>query len=62
MNDKLVKIHNYLKEEEDNEFENFYNRINLYYSNIVAEMKLVCVENLKVYQIKEIETDNKLKV
>ena len=62
MNDKLVKIQNYLKEEEDNEFEDFYNRINLYYSNIVAEMKLICVENLKVYQIKEIETDNKLKV
>jgi hypothetical protein len=62
INEKLNKIKTSLYLEEENEYENFYNRINFYFSNIVTELKLSFVENLKESQAKEVELRNKLHV
>jgi hypothetical protein len=53
--DKLTKFKNYICEDEDEEYENFYNRLNFYFSNIVAELKLQFYEGMKVYEAKEIQ-------
>lgn len=60
--EKLYKIKTTLYEEEENEYENFYNRINFYFSNIVTELKLQFVENLKEFQKKELDFNKKLEV
>jgi hypothetical protein len=53
--DKLEKLKSGNLEEEENEYENFYNRISFYFSNIVTEMKLMLVEKVKEFEIKEEE-------
>ena len=58
----MNKIKTSLYLEEENEYENFYNRINFYFSNIVTELKLSFVEHLKESQTKEQELRNKLNV
>ena len=62
LTDKLIKIKYLIKEEEEDEYDNFYNRISFYFSNIVTELKLIYVESLKVFQEKEIEYKSKISV
>lgn len=53
--EKMTKLKGSIEEDEDYEYENFYNRINFYFSTIVTELKLNFIENTKVYQQREIE-------
>ena len=58
LSDKLVKIKYMIKVDEEDEYDNFYNRISFYFSNMVNEIKLIYIESLKVFQEKEMEYKN----
>lgn len=60
INEKINKIKSSLVDEEESEYENFYNRINFYFSNIVTELKLSFLEKIKEYQNREMEMKNKI--
>ena len=60
--EKLNKIHLNIIEGDDDEYENFYNRINFYFTNIVTQLKLIFVENYKTFQLNESEMLNKINV
>lgn len=60
--EKLVKIKYLVKDDEEDEYDNFYNRINFYFSNIVTEIKLIYLENLKGFQEKETEYKHRINV
>lgn len=62
INERLIKIKNSIIDEEENEYENFYNRISFYFSNIITELKLTFVEQIKKYQEKEVELKQKINV
>ena len=53
LTEKFIKIKFLMNEDEEDEYDNFYNRISFYFSNIVTEVKLIYVENFKVFQEKE---------
>ena len=57
-----MKIKYLVKEDEEDEYDNFYNRINFYFSNIVTEIKLIYFESLKNFQEKENEYKSKIYV
>ena len=40
LNEKLSIIRNDIIDDEDDKYENFYNRINFYFSTIISELKL----------------------
>ncbi len=62
ISEKINKFKNSLIEEDENEYENFYNRISFYFSNIVTELKLSFVEQIKVFQSKETDLLKKIYV
>jgi hypothetical protein len=62
LTDKIVKIKYLVKEDEEDEYDNFYNRINFYFSNIVTEIKLIYLENMKSLQEKENEYNFRITV
>ena len=53
LNEKLLIIKNDLIDDEDDEYENFYNRLNFYFSTIISELKLNFLETLKNSQKNE---------
>ena len=53
LNEKLSIIRNDIIDDEDDEYENFYNRINFYFSTIISELKLNFLESLKKSQKNE---------
>lgn len=62
LNEKLLIIKNDLIEDEDDEYENFYNRLNFYFSTIISELKLNFLETLKNSQKNEkiLQKENQL--
>ena len=53
LNEKLSIIRNDIIDDQDDEYENFYNRINFYFSTIISELKLNFLESLKKSQKNE---------
>ena len=53
---KLVSINNSFINEENEEFENLFNRVNFYFSNIILQLKLKYIENIK--KLEEINSQN----
>lgn len=62
LSEKLCKIKVQFEEDEEDEYDNFYNRINLYFSNIVTELKLLYMDSSKIFQEKEFEYQRKIQV
>ena len=53
IHDKLTLIQSNLIEEEDEEYENFFTRINIYFSSIVNQLKLNFIESIKSIEKRE---------
>ena len=50
--EKIFLLKNTFNLEEDDEYEEFYNRISFYFSNILAQIKLKYIESIKVLEEK----------
>ena len=50
--EKIFLLKNTYNLEEDDEYEEFYNRISFYFSNILAQIKLKYIESIKVLEEK----------
>lgn len=62
VNEKLANFKLNLIEEEESEYDNFYNRINIYFSNMVSEMKLVYFSVSKQFLEKEAKLNDTIRV
>ena len=60
LNENLEKIKICLDNEEDKEYEDFYNRISFYFSNIIVQLKLKFIENLEILEKKNKENEKEI--
>ena len=55
--EKLFLVKNSFNFDEDDEYEEFYNRISFYFSNILAQLKLKYIESIKVLEEKNAQNE-----
>ena len=60
LNENLEKIKICLDNEEDKEYEDFYNRISFYFSNLIVQLKLKYIENLEILEKKNKENEKEI--